>query len=74
MKIMLLQSADGADYIIPLGVPDGLPEAEAIAKVETVMTKAKVDTGDEWNFADMESPLVNAGFTVFQYFNGPQWD
>jgi hypothetical protein len=74
MRVLVLQSIDGAEWDQLVVPPLLLPDSEAIALAQETIAKAKAEAGEEWDFADLEPALQAAGFMVCQKIMGPDWD
>ena len=73
-RVMLLQSSDGEDYILPVIPPAALSVDEAIMEVTAIIDNCKAAHPEDWSLEDLTPMLESAGWDVPAFFQGPQWD
>ena len=74
MKIILLQSNDGADWVWPIVIPKGMSGKKALRIASEIIDRTKEADPDNYNQTDIENLLVAAGFQCPAYIQGPDWD
>lgn len=74
MKLLLLHSEDGQEYIRGILYPADWTEDQATRRAIAAFTKAQRANPDEWSWEDYAPELIARGFTIPDWFHGPTWD
>jgi len=74
MKILLLQSNDGEDWVWPVVIPEGMDGKAAYHAAERIIEQARMADPDSYSQVDIEKLLIEAGFQCPAYADGPIWD
>ena len=74
MKIILLQSGDGADWIWPIVAPEGMDDEKALQIAQESLDRARAENPDDYTQTDVEKLLLAEGFQCPKYKQGPIWD